>query len=122
MIYYSRNHEYVRIENKNVYIGLSSYAMDLLGDITLIELIKETNVEEQEELGNIIGRDDSHELICPLACNILEINSEIIDDYELLIERPEEEGWIFSVKLIDKHEISNLLSFQQYKDFCNEEF
>ncbi len=113
---YSDTHEYVRLEDDIATIGISSFAVNQLGDIVFLEV---------PEIGALVTKGDSfgtvesvkavEELKAPVSGTIIERNDSIIDDPEILNQDPYGEGWLIKVRVNDPSEIDDALSADQYR-------
>lgn len=112
---YTDTHEYVRLEGDIATIGISSFAVQQLGDIVFLEL---------PEVGSIVRKGDSfgtvesvkavEELNAPVSGTIIERNDSIIDDPETVNYDPFGEGWLIKVRVDNPSEIDDALSASQY--------
>lgn len=97
--YYTRDHIWALVENENVRAGMDDYGVKGLGNVEFLELPR---VGESFSQGDAFGTVESEkwvgELTMPVGGEILEVNTEVEDDYELLIESPYEEGWLIFIK------------------------
>jgi len=113
---YSDTHEYVRLEGDIATIGISSFAVDQLGDIVFLEV---------PEVGALVTKGDSfgtvesvkavEELKAPVSGTIIERNDSIIDSPEIVSDDPFGEGWLIKVRVNDPNEINDAFSADQYR-------
>ncbi len=120
-LYYSQNHEWVRLKGDKAYIGITDYAQEQLGDIVFIEL-PETGDQfsSGEEIGVIESVKAVSEIYTPVSGEILETNTKLLDDPELLNQKPYE-SWIITLELEDESELDQLLSAIDYESYCEGE-
>ena len=113
---YSKDHEWVLIENKIATVGITNYAQESLGDIVFIEL-PETgkSIKMGDQVGVVESVKVASELYCPVSGKIIEINNNLVNTPQLLNTDPENLGWYMKIKLENTDELNNLLSFDQYK-------
>lgn len=114
---YSNEHEWAIIDGDTASIGLSSYAVDQLGDITFVEL---------PEVGTVGSKDDSiafiesvkaaSDIYTPLSGEVIEINEGLEDTPELLNESAET-IWVFKLKISDASEFETLMDEASYKAY-----
>lgn len=112
---YTDTHEYVRVEGDIATIGISSFAVDQLGDIVFLEV---------PEVGAVVTKGDSFGTVesvkavevlkAPVSGTIVERNDSIIDDPEIVNEDPYVDGWLIKVRVDDPSEIDDALSAEQY--------
>lgn len=117
-LYYSKDHEWVKIEGNKAYIGITDYAQHALGEIVYVEM---PEVDEEIESGEVFGVIESvkaaSDSFSPISGKVLEINEELEDAPELLNEKPYE-SWILAVEISDESEFKNLLDSEEYEKFC----
>ena len=115
-LYYTKDHEWVMIENSIATIGITDYAQKELGDIIFIEFpsIGE-NYEYGEAMGTIEAVKTVADLFSPIKGSILEINMKLEDDPAPVNTDPYESGWIIKLN-IASNDASHLLTPDQYKE------
>ncbi|HUW91012.1 MAG TPA: glycine cleavage system protein GcvH [Candidatus Nanopelagicaceae bacterium] len=119
---YTKTHEWVRIEDKTATVGITDYAQHQLGDIVYIELPeKGANLERQKSAGEIESVKAVGELLIPLSGKIIEINSNLVDNPEVVNSSPYESGWMLKLEYKNELEINDLLSVEDYKRIVEEE-
>lgn len=114
---YSQDHEWIRIEGENAFIGITDYAQSNLGDIVFIEV--ETIGEELdkgEAFGNIEAVKAVEELYLPAGGEVLEFNEELDDAPDLVNKDPYGKGWIVKIKLSDPGELDELMDAAGYAE------
>lgn len=118
---YTKNHEWIRLEGEEAYIGITDYAQNELGDVVFVEVETEgETLDKEETFGTIEAVKTVSDLLMPLGGEILEFNSELEDKPEIVNKDPYGEGWIIKVKLQNKDEVEDLYSAEQYKELINE--
>ena len=112
---YTDTHEYVRLEDDIATIGISSFAVNQLGDIVFLELPEVGSlVTKGESFGTVESVKAVEVLNAPVSGTIIERNDSIIDDPETVNEDPFGEGWLIKVRVNDPSEIDDALSASQY--------
>ncbi|SDC36818.1 MULTISPECIES: glycine cleavage system protein GcvH [unclassified Candidatus Frackibacter] len=120
-LYYSEDHEWVRVEGDKVYVGIADYAQNALGDIVFVEFPMEgEEYEAEESVGVIESVKAVADLYTPVSGEVLEINEDLYDNPQKLNEAPYE-NWMIAVKLADEEELDDLMTAEEYKKFCEEE-
>lgn len=118
---YSKEHEWVRIENSTGTVGISDYAQQSLGDVVYVELPK---VGDTFEAGDVFGNVESvkavSELYMPLQGEVTAVNTNLADAPELVNQDPYGAGWMIKVALADPESASHLLTAAEYEDFLKE--
>lgn len=112
---YTKNHEWMRIDGDEAYIGVTDYAQGELGDVVFVEV--ETEGEELEK-GDVFGTIEAvktvSDLFMPLSGKVLEFNAKLEDEPEIINSDPYGEGWLIKVKL-DDGDVGDMLDHTQYK-------
>jgi glycine cleavage system H protein len=117
--YYTKEHEWVHIENTNCRIGVTDYAQNSLHEIVYVDLPKVgAKVVQMQSLGTVESVKAVADVYSPISGVVLEINSELSDAPELVNKSPYEKGWITIIRPDDlKKELSTLMRPEDYRDF-----
>jgi glycine cleavage system H protein len=113
---YTKDHEWVRIEGNEAYIGITDFAQSELGDIVFVEI--ETLGEElaQEDIfGTVEAVKTVSDLFMPLSGKVLELNDNIVTSPESVNTSPYEKGWMIKISISNPSELTSLLSAADYK-------
>jgi glycine cleavage system H protein len=112
---YTKNHQWVKIEDDAAVVGITDYAQSELGDVTFVELpqIGET-LGQGDECGVIESVKAASDIQSPLSGQIVEINEELSGAPEIVNEDPYEAGWMFKLGEFGEEELDNLLTAEQY--------
>ena len=114
---YTKEHEWVRVEDNMGTVGITDYAQDQLGDIVYVDLPSPgTQVKQLEKLGEIESVKAVSDLYSPVSGEVVEVNQGVNDRPELVNQSPYEEGWLVRVRLADPAELDNLLTAKQYDE------
>jgi len=114
---YTKEHEWVRVEDNVGTVGITDYAQDQLGDIVYLDLPSPgTPVKQFEKLGEIESVKAVSDLYSPVSGEVVEVNQEVMDRPELVNQSPYEEGWLVRLRLADPAEVDNLLTAAQYDE------
>ncbi|MBW1997447.1 MAG: glycine cleavage system protein GcvH [Deltaproteobacteria bacterium] len=117
-IRYAEDHEWARVEDGMVRVGISDYAQDQLGDIVFVELPQAGDTfGKGEQFGTVESVKAVSELYMPLGGEVIEVNGALEDSPELVNQSPYGEGWMIRVKPEDQEEVSRLMSRDQYVEF-----
>lgn len=115
---YSKEHEWVRVEGEEAYIGLTDYAQHSLGEIVYVELPEEDeSYDKDSALGVIESVKAASDIYMPLTGTVVEANEDLEDAPESLNNDPYG-AWIAKVKIEDESELEELMDADQYKEFC----
>jgi glycine cleavage system H protein len=113
---YTKDHEWIRLEGDNAYIGITDYAQHELGDIVFVDVdtLDET-LEAEETFGTIEAVKTSSEIFMPVGGKVIEFNEELADAPEKVNSDPYGEGWIIKIEVTNAAEMDNLLDAEGYK-------
>jgi glycine cleavage system H protein len=114
---YTKEHEWVRVQNDLGTVGITDYAQDQLGDIVYVDLPSVgSHVKQLEKLGEIESVKAVSDLYSPVSGEVVEVNQGVNDKTELVNQSPYEEGWLVRVRLADPAELDKLLTAKQYDE------
>lgn len=120
-LFYTKDHEWVRVEGEKAYIGITDYAQHSLGSIVYVELPSVGDeISKDDNLGVVESVKAASDIIMPVSGEVLEINEVLEDNPELVNEAPYDNHLVI-VKLTDADEIEELLSKEDYEAFISEE-
>ncbi len=112
---YSREHEWLRLENEEATIGITEFAQDELGDIVYVETPKVGDtVRQNEQFGVVESVKTVSDLFSPISGEVVAVNDEVVSSPEL-INKGAYEAWIIKVKPSEGTEMDALLSADDYK-------
>jgi glycine cleavage system H protein len=115
---YSREHEWVRVEDDLCVVGITEYAQQELGEVVFVELPEIGQVfDANDELGTIESVKAVAEVYTPVAGEIIEVNDAVVDDPELLNEDPHAEGWLVKLRFSSAADLKSLLNAEQYEEY-----
>ncbi len=113
---YTKDHEWIRIEGNEAYVGITDYAQSELGEIVFVDISTEgETVAKEEVFGTIEAVKTVSDLFMPLSGEVVEVNAELEDKPELVNEDAYGKGWLIKVALSDTSEIDELLSAADYE-------
>ena len=113
---YTKEHEWIRVEGEEAYVGITDYAQSQLGDIVFVEVETESdNLEAGDTFGSIEAVKTVSDLYMPISGEVLEFNSELEDQPDLVNKDPYGKGWSIKVKVEDEAQLDGLLSADAYK-------
>jgi glycine cleavage system H protein len=114
---YTKDHEWVSIDGDVATIGITAFAQGELGDIVYVEIETEGETFEQEEVfGSVEAVKTVSDLFMPVSGEILEFNSELESNPELVNKDPFGNGWMVKIKMTNAAEVSDLLDAASYKN------
>ncbi|RDC57100.1 glycine cleavage system protein GcvH [Pedobacter chinensis] len=113
---YTKDHEWVKIEGNEAFIGITDFAQRELGDIVYVDINSVgTEVAKEEVFGTVEAVKTVSDLFMPVTGTVLEINAELNDNPELVNSDPYGKGWMVKVSLSDLAEVEELLSADAYQ-------
>ena len=119
---YTKEHEWVRLENDGLVVGITDYAQESLGEIVYVELPEEgSKVARAEAFGVVESTKAVSDLYAPVSGTVIEVNDTLLDSPELINEDPYEDGWMIRIELSDENELDKLLDAAEYAAFIEEE-
>ncbi|NLJ71624.1 MAG: glycine cleavage system protein GcvH [Syntrophomonadaceae bacterium] len=117
-LFYTQNHEWIKVEDDKAYLGITDYAQYNLGDIVFVELPElDIQVEMEEAIAVVESVKAVSSIYAPISGTILEVNEELEDAPELLNEDPYE-NHIAIISLDDDSELDELMSATDYDAYC----
>ncbi|HHT84233.1 MAG: glycine cleavage system protein GcvH [Bacillota bacterium] len=118
---YTKEHEWVLVENGNARVGITSYAQDQLGDVVFVEL---PEVGTELKAGAMFATVESvkavSDVYAPVSGTIVEVNEALNDSPELVNEDPYNDGWMIVIELSDPSELDNLMDSKAYQKMVEE--
>lgn len=119
-VYYTKDHEWIRIDGDHAVVGITDFAQSQLGDIVFVEVPSAgANLKKGGEAAVVESVKAASDIYAPVSGQVVEGNSALEADPSLVNSDPEGEGWFFKITLSDNHELSDLLSAEDYKAFCD---
>ncbi len=115
---YSREHEWVRVQDDVCVLGITEFAQQELGEVVFVELPEVGQVfDSGDEVGTIESVKAVAEVYTPLAGEVLEINEAVVDDPELINEDPHGEGWLLKVRFSSAADLKDLMNAEKYEEY-----
>ncbi|MGB9781076.1 glycine cleavage system protein GcvH [Caldanaerobacter sp.] len=120
-LYYSKDHEWVKVEGDKAYIGITDYAQHSLGNIVYVEL---PEVGAELSAGDVLGVVESvkaaSDVYTPVDIKVLEVNNSLVEDPSLINNDPYG-SWMVIGELKDKSQLDKLMKADEYRKFLEEE-
>ncbi|UFT98256.1 glycine cleavage system protein GcvH [Radiobacillus kanasensis] len=118
---YSEEHEWLKIEDNKVRIGITDHAQSELGDIVFVELPEVGDeIEADAPFGSVESVKTVSELYAPIAGKIVEVNEELEDNPEFVNESPYENAWMIVIEASNIDDVEKLMTADQYKSMIEE--
>jgi glycine cleavage system H protein len=117
-LYYSKDHEWLRVEGETGTVGITDHAQNSLGDVVYVELPKAGETfAAHDTFGSVESVKAVSELFLPVAGEVTEVNESLTDEPEKVNTDPYGDGWMLRLKLSNRGEVDSLLSAAEYEDY-----
>jgi glycine cleavage system H protein len=115
-LHYTKEHEWIRVEGNEAYVGITDYAQSELGEIVFVDINTEGETLGQNEVfGSVEAVKTVSDLNMPVSGEVLAINKTINDQPELVNNDPYGEGWMIKISVANPDELNNLLDAAGYQ-------
>ena len=119
-VYYTEEHEWVRVEGETATVGITEFAQSQLGDVVFVEIPEAgRRVSKGGEAAVVESVKAASDVYAPVSGEVTEGNQALVDDPSLVNSDPEGEGWFFRLRLSDRSELDGLMDGEAYKSFCD---
>ena len=117
-LYFTKEHEWVKIKEGLAAVGISDYAAHQLGDVTFVELPAVGKIVKQfEQFAAIESVKAASDIYAPLSGKIVKVNEVLEESPEIVNESPEDAAWIAWIEPTNLDEVNNLMTQAQYEEF-----
>lgn len=117
-LYYTKDHEWVRLEGEEAVVGITDFAQKQLGDIIYVDLPQPGKVlEAHQAIGSVESVKSVSDVYSPVSGEVLAANSELAQTPDLINKDPHGQGWIVRLKIKDKSELNNLMKAADYEKY-----
>ncbi len=118
---FTKDHEWVKIDNNIATIGISQYAADALGELVFVELPDiNSNFNIGDSFAVVESSKSASDVYCPISGEVIEINENLNNQPELINSSPYDNGWIVKIKISDDSSLNNMMDESQYKKHLEE--
>ncbi len=118
---YTKDHEWLKVEGEEAYVGLCDYAQSHLGEIVYVELPDvDDEFAKEDAVAAIESTKAASDLFSPVSGVVTEVNEELEDTPELLNQKPYD-AWVVKIKIEDPSQTSELMNAEEYEKFLAEE-
>ena len=118
-VYYTKEHEWVRVEGDSATVGITDFAQGQLGDVVFVEVPDAgRQVSQGGDAAVVESVKAASDVYAPVSGEVVEGNQAVADDPSLINSDPEGEGWFFKLRLSDTNELNDLMNADQYREFC----
>jgi glycine cleavage system H protein len=119
-LYFTKDHEWVRVDGDTATVGLSDHAQEALGDIVFAEVPESgRRVAKGQEAAVVESVKAASDVYAPVSGEVIEGNPAIADDPAVINRDPEGEGWFFKLKLDNPGELDGLMDEGAYRDWVS---
>ena len=116
---YSKDHEWIRVEGNDAYVGITDFAQGELGDIVFVDIGTRGDILDKEAVfGTIEAVKTVSDLFMPVGGKVMELNSKIDTNPELVNKDPYGDGWLIKITLSNTADLNGLMSAEDYKKSC----
>jgi len=116
--WYTKEHEWLSIEDNVGTMGITDYAQNALGDVTYVELpVEGAEVEQFEQFVSVESVKAASDIFSPIAGRVVDINRDLEDNPALVNKDCYGKGWIAKIEVRDTDETSNLMSADEYRNY-----
>ena len=117
-LYYSKDHEWLRVEGETGTVGITDHAQNSLGDVVYVELPKKGETfAAHDTFGSVESVKAVSELYCPVAGEVIEANESLADEPEKVNADPYGAAWMIRIRMKNPGEVDSLLSAAEYEDY-----
>jgi len=117
-LFYTKEHEWVKIEGNKGTIGITEYATHTLGDITFVELPSiGTKISQFAHLGTVESVKAASDIFSPVSGKVISSNEKVVQSPEILNSSPYDDGWLVVIEMDNVEETKNLMNAQQYSEY-----
>jgi len=119
---YSKEHEWVLVEDDVAIIGITEFAQGELGDIVFVELPEVgEKISKDDPFGSLESVKAVSDIFAPISGTVVEINDDLKDNPETINEDPYGDGWMIKVQMTDMDELKGLMSSEDYAEFIEQQ-
>ena len=117
-LYFTKEHEWIRVDGDTATVGISDHAQEQLGDIVFAE-VPETgkHLAKDQEAAVVESVKAASDVYSPVSGDVLDGNSKVADDPSIVNSDPEGEGWFFKIRLANPGELDGLMDENAYREW-----
>ena len=121
-VYYTEEHEWIRVDGDSAVVGITDFAQGQLGDIVFVEVPEAgRQVSKGGEAAVVESVKAASDVYAPVSGEVVEANRALGDEPALVNTDPEGEGWFFRLRLSDPSELDGLMDAEAYQAFCEKQ-
>tara|TARA_B100001013_G_scaffold313461_1_gene219552 strand:+ start:75 stop:446 length:372 start_codon:yes stop_codon:yes gene_type:complete len=117
-IFYTKEHEWIRVNEGSGVVGISAYASEQLGDVVFVELPENGfKANQGDNIAVVESVKAASEVYSPVSGEVIKTNEDLSTSPELVNEDPIGRGWFFEIKVSNPEELQKLMNEESYKEF-----
>ena len=117
-LYFTKDHEWIRVDGDTATVGISNHAQEALGDIVFAEVPEAGRaVTKGQEAAVVESVKAASDVYAPVSGEVVAVNQALADDPSVVNSDPEGEGWFFKIKLADPSELDGLMDEAAYREW-----
>ena len=118
-LYFTKDHEWIRVEGDQATVGISNHAQEALGDIDFAEAPEAgRQLSKGADAAVVESVKAASDVYSPVSGEVTEANPAIADDPSVINRDPEGEGWFFKIRLSDPGEVEKMMDEAAYREWC----
>ena len=118
---YTKDHEWILVQDSIGTIGITDYAQHELGDVVYVDLPEVGDTfEANEPFGSVESVKAVSEIFCPVSGEVIEVNSKLEENPEMINQSPHQNAWMIKIRLTNPGELKELLNSQKYEEYLQE--
>jgi glycine cleavage system H protein len=119
-LFFTKDHEWIRVEGDHATVGITDFAQGQLGDIVFVEVPSAgTQVQKGKEAAVVESVKAASDVYAPVSGEVTEGNEALVEDPALVNSAAESDGWFFKLRLANQAELDGLMDADAYKAFCD---
>ncbi len=119
---YSKDHEWILIQDGIGTVGITDYAQHELGDVVYVDLPEVGDIfEANEPFGSVESVKAVSAVFCPVGGEVVDVNSILEENPELINESPHQKAWMIKILVVNPEELKELLSAEEYEEYLQEQ-
>jgi len=117
-LYYTKDHEWAKVEGDTVVVGITDHAQESLGEVTFVELSQVgKSIIQQGQIGTVESSKAASDIYSPVAGSVTQVNEKLESDPELINKDCYGDGWICKLRVSDPAGVKNLMNAKQYEEY-----
>ncbi|NLT65596.1 MAG: glycine cleavage system protein GcvH [Acidobacteria bacterium] len=119
---YTKDHEWIAVQDSVGTIGITDYAQHELGDVVYVDLPEVGDTfESGEPFGSVESVKAVSEVFCPISGEVVAVNEKLEENPELINQSPHQDAWMIKVRITNPDDLKELLSSEEYEEYLQEQ-